>query len=244
MYTLGIDVSHWQGTMDFAKAKSAGAEFAFLRAGSINYVTGIPYTDYQFERNSEEALKHFDHVGYYWFWRANQDPIVQADYFCDLIKWKTWDLAPVADIEASNGVDPAILTTKAKKFIDRIEANLNVKPIIYTRASFWNIATTKPSWSLAYDLWVARYIALTHPWGDGKFIPYPWGPALNGWEYWQFSADGNGRGAEFGADSADIDLNYKRIPFTTTPPPTPNTVEISKEVAEAMYQELKSALGH
>jgi hypothetical protein len=52
--------------------------------------------------------------------------------------------------------------------------------------------------------WVARYIDLDHPWGDGKYIP----AYYLDWLFWQFSARGTGRGAEFGAQSKSIDLDY------------------------------------
>lgn len=243
MYLLGIDVSKWQGLMNWLKAKLAGAKFAIIRAGSINYVTGIPYTDFQFERNAEEAPEHFDHLGFYWFWRANQDPIVQAEYFSNLLQYKTYDIPPVADVEANNNVNPSTLTTKLKRFLDEVERRTLVRPMIYTRASFWNIATTKPDWALAYDLWCARYKAsLTSPWSDGKFKCYPWANDFNeGWEYWQYSADGNGLGDEYGAESDDIDLNYKRLPFSNIPTP-PSELEARVAKNEQDILELKQQL--
>lgn len=231
MYTLGGDISHHQGLMDWMKFSDAGAEFVFIRAGSINYITGVPYTDYQFEVNATAAPHFVEHLGYYWYFRANQDPLLQADYFCNLIEYKEQNLAPIIDVEATNGVSPYVLTTRAKSFIDRIEARMSVKPIIYTRASFWNPYTTQPSWALLHELWVARYNgSLTGPWSDGNYIPYPWGPSQDGWEYWQFSADGNGRGEEFGAESDDVDLNYKRVPFDIITPPI-----VSKTIVEVHY---------
>jgi GH25 family lysozyme M1 (1,4-beta-N-acetylmuramidase) len=47
---LGVDVSHWQKRMDWQKAKDAGAEYAFIRAGSINNITGVCYTCFQRSR--------------------------------------------------------------------------------------------------------------------------------------------------------------------------------------------------
>jgi hypothetical protein len=54
------------------------------------------------------------------------------------------------------------------------------------------------------NLWVARYKNLTGPWDDGYCIPRD----FDDWDFWQFSTDKNGRGAEFGAESKSIDLNY------------------------------------
>lgn len=251
MYPKLIDVSHWQDDMNWSKTATSDAKGAIIRAGSINYVTGIPYTDYKFEVNATEAPNHLDIIGHYWFWRANQDPIKQADYFSNLIEYKFRNLPPVADIEASNNIDKVLLTSRLKKFLDRIEYNLGVKPLIYTRASFWNIATTKPSWALAYDLWCARYKAsLTSPWSDGFFKCYPWANNLDNWVLWQYSADGNGLGNTYGASSNDIDLNYfngteeqLRQYAELEPLPTPETVEIDREVALAMYEELKRVFG-
>ena len=47
----GIDISHWQKKMDWAKAKAAGVQFAIIRAGSVDNATGVCYTDYEFENN-------------------------------------------------------------------------------------------------------------------------------------------------------------------------------------------------
>ena len=58
------------------------------------------------------------------------------------------------------------------------------------------------------DDWIARYTTLPLPWGNpgdsASLKPRDW----DSWVFWQFSADGNGRGPEFGAQSASIDLNY------------------------------------
>jgi len=77
-------------------------------------------------------------------------------------------------------------------------------PLIYTRGTFWNPNVGNPIWASDYLLWAARYSnTLTGPWSDGRYRPLPW----NMWAFWQWSADKNGRGAEFGAESRDIDLN-------------------------------------
>jgi GH25 family lysozyme M1 (1,4-beta-N-acetylmuramidase) len=44
-FLLGTDVSKWQGDMNWEKADSAGANFAFIRAGSIDNISGNCYTD-------------------------------------------------------------------------------------------------------------------------------------------------------------------------------------------------------
>jgi GH25 family lysozyme M1 (1,4-beta-N-acetylmuramidase) len=61
------------------------------------------------------------------------------------------------------------------------------------------------------DLWIARYTSKRKPWGN--LLPWPDSPAIkprdfDDWLFWQYSADGNGKGPEFGASSKSIDLNW------------------------------------
>jgi lysozyme len=255
-YAKLADISHWQGDINYSVFSNQDLDGVIARAGSINYVTGIPYTDYRFEINSDKCAENFDVLGFYWFWRANQDPNLQAQYFCDLIKYKKWNLPPVIDVEASNDIPPNILASRLKTCLDAVETRLEIKPIIYTRASFWNVAVGNPSWASNYHLWCARYRYLdanlepdiTGPWSDGKFKPLSW----NTWLMWQYTADGNGLGPKYGVDSSDIDLDYfngtkedlyRFAGVLEVPqPPTTDKVEINKELAIAFYEELKEVL--
>ena len=209
-YVLGVDVSKWQGDMDWEKCADAGAKFAFIRAGSINNVTGECYTDYHFERNASLASDHFP-VGFYWYFRPNHDPIKQADYFCNLIEEELWTLPPVIDLETSGGLSPAQVTDSAARFALHIYEHLEVLPLLYSRGYWLNQNTIPDDFMKMLDLWIARYTSKGKPWGN--ILPYPDLPGIkprdyDTWLFWQWSADGNGRGAEFGASSRSIDLNY------------------------------------
>ena len=106
---LGIDVSKWQLQMDWHKARSAGARFAFIRAGSISNLPGECYTDFQFERNAKIAPEYFP-VGFYWYFRPQHDAIKQASYFCNLIRQKRYLLPPVIDLETDGGLSASEIT--------------------------------------------------------------------------------------------------------------------------------------
>lgn len=204
MFAQGFDVSWWQGAVDWKKAVDAGIKFAFIRAGSCDSATGAMYSDHAFPTHIIDAPKELDLLGYYWYFRPNHDPIAQADYFVDLIDFAPLVLPPVADLEDAGGLGPSALEQSCKKFLDRIESKMHVKPIIYTRASWWNYYMRSPSWGPDYDLWIARYSAsLSHPWGDGAYKPTSWAD----WKFWQYSADGNYQGPVYGVDSDHIDLN-------------------------------------
>ena len=200
---LGVDVSHWQGEMDWYKCLCAGAKFAFIRAGSIARDGGFIYTDDQFERNASIAPDYFP-VSFFWYFRPQWDSILQANYFADLVSGKRSRLPLVVDVEDDGDLPPDAVAGSVRNFINRLYLRLDSWPMIYTRSSFWNWCVGfDPMWEYL-ELWIARYINLPGPWADGHYAPRDWAS----WVFWQFSADGNGRGGEFGAQSGSIDLDY------------------------------------
>ena len=207
MYSIrGIDVSKWQGKMNWKKAHKAGIHFAFIKAGGAGYYGN--YEDIQFKRNADECAKHSIPVGYYWYFDPTIDAIDQADYFWELVKSKPRNLPLVLDLETSKGLSAKKVTNQAVSFSLRLKEHSKRYPILYSRASFLNVSTVKsPHWS-KMELWVARYTVRRKPWGNSgdssSLKPAHW----DQWVFWQYSADGNGRGAEFGAESKSIDLDY------------------------------------
>ena len=202
---IGIDVSKWQKKMDWPKAKQAGAKFAFIRAGSINSITGNCYEDYQLRRNAELAPEQMvGCIGFYFYFRPKYSPIKQADYFWSLIRDYEWG-ALVVDCEVKDTQYNTIrenTRTMAAAIADMCDGQ---KSIIYTRASYWNSVIGNQSWASLYDLWIARYNSyINHPWGDGYCEPLGW----DDWVFWQYSADNNGMGSTYGGQSASMDLNY------------------------------------
>jgi len=200
---LGIDVSKWQKEMDWSVAWAAGANYAFIRAGSIS-TSGVPYTDYQFETNAKIAPDYMP-VGFYWYMRPQFDPAAQAEYFCNLIKDKKFSMPPVLDLEDTGGLSAAEITEAAKIFIIEVFVRLDVWCLLYSRGLWLNDNTIDDEiWDFV-ELWAARYKDdLTGPWSDGYAKP----DNFDNWRFWQKSAGGNGRGAEFGAKSASIDIDY------------------------------------
>jgi lysozyme len=167
---LGIDVSKWQLEMDWAKAASAGAKFAFIRAGSIQSTAPIPYTDYQFETNARIAPDYMP-VGFYWYFRPQWDAADQAEYFCNLIKDKRYLMPPVLDLESSWGMSAEEITQASKIFITQVYSRLDVWCLLYSRA-LWLDRYTVPDalWDFV-ELWVARYKDIAGPWSDGYCKP-------------------------------------------------------------------------
>ena len=225
---LGVDVSTWQGRMDFIKCATAGAKYALIRAGSINKDTGALYTDFQFPRSRDAVKDSPLEYGFYWYFRPNHSPVAQADYFTDLIATLPYTKQYVADFEDSGGgMPPGTVADRQLAFLDRLARNgVPLSPgDIYTRASFWNVAVAARQEWARHQLHVARYVPvdattslpkLAGPWADGRFKVRDW----NEWRRWQFWADGNLQGSRFGAESKSIDINVEQMP--SEPPSEPS----------------------
>lgn len=106
----GIDVSGWQGEIDFNKVKSSGVEFVIVKAG---YGTSMVDT---FERNYAEAKKAGLHVGAYWYSYAmsTADALAEAKACVKAVKGKQFDFPVYFDLEEQSQFQ------KGKEFCDSL----------------------------------------------------------------------------------------------------------------------------
>ena len=181
-----LDVSHYQGTMNWATALAGGITHTFIKASQ-----GASYTDPQFATNWAGALAQGIKRGAYHYFENGTDPTTQANHFMAVMGGDYGELGPAVDCEDEATLDPANLKT----FLDRVETLSGMKCTIYTRASWWNSKVGSQGWTSSYPLWVAHWN-----------VPVPTLPT--GWteySYWQFSS--LGPGAFYGAQSGFIDLN-------------------------------------
>ncbi len=185
---FGIDVSKWQGNIDWARVKAAGVEYAFIRVSD-----GIATIDEKFVPNWVGAGLQDIPRGVYQFFRPHRDPIEQADIVIDhLLEYGVGELPPVIDVEATNDQTPATVATNVGLWIDRVESVLGVTPIIYTGRYFWNDNVRSNAYS-TYPLWHAQYTSAACPniadaWSD--------------WLIWQYSSSGRVDGI-----AGDVDMN-------------------------------------
>jgi GH25 family lysozyme M1 (1,4-beta-N-acetylmuramidase) len=170
----GIDVSHWQSTVDWDAVAGDGIEFAFIRVSH-----GTSTTDTQFARNWPEARRVGVMHGVYQFFSAADDPIEQADLLIEAIggAHEPGDLPPVLDVEGESvdGQSAATIIANMQTWLDYVEAELGVRPIIYTAKYFWRDTLGDPDFT-GYPLWVANY-GVTCP-----DLPAPW-PDFHFWQY-------------------------------------------------------------
>ena len=174
---LGVDISHYQGSINWSKVHTS-KDYAYAKA-----TEGTSYTDLSFGTNWQAMKAAGVTRGAYHFYRASQDPVKQADFFVQTIANKGGfnagsDLAPMVDVEVTDGASAATLVSGLKKFIAEAESKLggNVKLVIYTGPSFWINTLGNPNLS-TNPLWIAHYTTAAKPW-----IPSHWS-TYTIWQY-------------------------------------------------------------
>lgn len=185
---FGIDVSKWQGTIDWAKVKNAGVKYAFIRVSD-----GVTTIDEKFPANWQGAAANGIPRGVYQFFRPNRDALEQAQIVLDhLEQYGMGELPPVIDVEATGDQTPAVVAQKVGQWIDAIEGALGVRPIIYSGSYFWddNVGSTAFS---DYHLWIPHYTTAACP-----RLPAAWAD----WKFWQYSSSGSVNGI-----AGNVDVN-------------------------------------
>ncbi len=135
----GIDVSRFQGTIDWEKAAATGIEFAVMRLGFRGYTEGAIVPDETFEANIKGALENKLHVGVYFLTQAKDAGEIdeEAEYVIDTLKDYEIDGPVVLDVESvandsrTNGLSKEERTALIRRFVDKIE-DAGYKPMMYT----------------------------------------------------------------------------------------------------------------
>lgn len=151
----GIDVSYYQGKIDWKKVKTmqeddVKVDFAFIKA-----TEGLFLVDPYFQRNWREAPKAGVICGAYHFFRAHKPGLWQAKFFLQTVSFEAGDLPPVVDVEELNGVAASEMRKQLKDFVAHVERKTSVRPIIYTGLSFYK-DYLKGHFD-DYPLWIAHY---------------------------------------------------------------------------------------
>lgn len=240
---LGIDVSKWQPTVDWAMMKDKGVEFAVVKATQGNYLT-----DPKLRNHLDGALKAGMVVGvFHWC-----DPTIQAEsqafYFLKATEnmgyhfaaldveqqWSNWQ--QWRDGNITQVLSPDKISNCARGILNFWEGKIKKPLVVYTRASFISeYAKPATTWLSKYSLWLAHYPykkgRVSTDWETFKqnYLPSIPAPSLppncKDWEFWQFT------GEKFvlpGATSS-LDINYfngsvddlKKWAGTKAVPPAP-----------------------
>lgn len=169
----GIDVSHYQEAIewDTVVAKQQ-LDFAFVKC-----TEGSDYIDSLYCQNWDALKRLGVRRGAYHFFRAYGCGDVQAKHFLQTADLQPGDLAPVLDLESTSGMPPEVMIQEARIWLEIVEAQLGVKPIIYSGQNFYD--TYLAGHLDDYPLWIARYSDQAPALANGK-----------AWKIWQYSNQG------------------------------------------------------
>lgn len=171
----GIDVSQWQGDIDYARVRDAGIQIVYMKAGE-----GSGFVDPYFERNYREARRHHLDIGFYHFVTARtvDEGRRQAHFFATLINEKDMECRPAMDFEQVSGLTKREANAIARAYMEELERLTGYRPVVYSNAYDAQVLWER---SLArYPLWIADY---------GRDEPYTTGH-WSDWEGFQYSDKG------------------------------------------------------
>lgn len=182
--TPGVDVSKWQGTIDFAKVAKT-QKFVIARVSDGTYIDKLFATYWP-------AIKANGMVrGAYQYFEPATDAITQADILLNMMgPMEDGMLPPTLDVEATGGLTPAKVEAGVQQWVDYVQAKLGVKPMIYTGNWFWDPSVNSSKQS-NLPLWESYYCNNCCP-----KIPLPW----TTWAIWQYSDSGTVSGISGACD--------------------------------------------
>ncbi|WP_167852189.1 glycoside hydrolase family 25 protein [Hymenobacter elongatus] len=150
-YTVhGIDVSSYQGTINWKTVAEHRVRFAFIKASE-----GITLRDQRFRRNWKEARAAGIYRGAYHYFQPNYDGAVQATLFVRTVPLSSGDLPPVLDVEAPEFHDVAQMRRGITTWLRLVERHYGVRPILYSNYGFYKRYLAGHFDD--YPLWLAHY---------------------------------------------------------------------------------------
>lgn len=169
----GIDVSRFQGAIDWDLVAGAGVIFAYIQISR-----SLTDLDPRFEENWRRAREVGILRGAYQRFHPGQDVLAQANIFLSKLgPFQAGDLPPMLDVEDADGLPAATIAERVRQWLDHVEPVVGVRPLIYTGFYFWRDQVGGADLS-AYPLWIANYSAVC------PLVP----PAWTRWTIHQYSS--------------------------------------------------------
>lgn len=235
----GIDVSHWQGAIDWAKVKAAGIQFAIIKSGGSD--AGF-YTDPRWEENYRNAKANGIAVGAYYFvgpaCTSAEAGKADAQRFLNQLAGKQFDYPVFMDVEATSPSAKAGTTEATIAFCRTLEA-AGYYAGIYSSTDSGFRERLDDSKLMPFTHWVAQY-ASKCTYGEAYGI-------------WQYSSTGSVNGI---SGNVDMDISYIDYPSTIktggfngfakqqAPAPTPAPAPARKSVDEIAREVLSGSWGN
>lgn len=181
----GIDISHYQANIDWETlTQKQDLHFAFVKA-----TEGSDFQDSLFCSNWTQLRKYGIRRGAYHYFRPYGCGFEQALNFLKTVELSPGDLAPVLDLETTDGMPVHIMLEEARIWLQTVERSYNIRPILYTNQKFYDNYLSGVFDN--YPLWIARYSEQKPELGDN-----------NKWQFWQYSDQ-----AALSGINSKVDLN-------------------------------------
>jgi Lyzozyme M1 (1,4-beta-N-acetylmuramidase) len=197
MNTKGIDVSQWQGNIDFTKVKAAGYKFVIIRCNNWDNNYNCVVKDIRFEDNYRKAKAAGLDVGtYYYTWYTDAAGAKHDAELCkEYIKGKTFEYPIYFDLEWQKAFarGKAVCSEMVKIFCDSMEKAGYFAGLYISRSPLQQYITADVA--SRYALWIAEY---------GSKCNY------NGtYGMWQYTSEGSVPGIQ---NYCDLDVCYVDYP--------------------------------
>lgn len=198
--SFGIDVSAYQGDIDWAKVKASGVDFVIIRAGYRGSKTGVLVEDSYFKKNLQGAREAGIQVGVYFFTQAinEVEAVEEASMIVSLLENSKIDYPIFIDTEGAGGngradlLDAETRTAVCKAFCKTID-NAGYHGGVYASRS-WYYRNLNASELEDFVIWDAEYVG--SPQYTGKF------------DLWQYTSSGLIDGIN---TRVDLDVSYIEI---------------------------------
>ena len=175
----GIDVSHWEGDIDFREVKRDGIRFVYIKSSE-----GDTYIDPDFERNYREARKARLKIGFYHYVTARTVEAArnEARHFAEVIQGKRYQGRPVMDFESFGSLSKEQINEISLAFLQEVREATGKPVAVYSDAN--NAKNTFDVRLSVYPLWIAQY-GISHPEMQNHWRQ---------WIGWQYTDRGRVRG--------------------------------------------------
>lgn len=200
----GIDVSVFQGNIDWYSVKADGVDFAFIRLGYRGYSNGVIKLDSNFHQNLQGAKAAGVRVGVYFYSQAvsRSEAIEEAQFCIDELRGYSLDMPVVFDLEGpqnsqyrTRGMTTQTAVGMVKAFCDTVKS-AGYQSMYYSYAKFLAEHEGMVSQLEGYDLWMAMYYRV-------PFFPY-------NFKIWQYTSTGKVAGIPKEVDLNMLFLDYVR----------------------------------
>ena len=200
----GVDVSTYNGLLDWNAIKAAGIDFAIIRAGS-----SISGEDRYFEMNYKAAREAGLYVGAYYYVEVNskEEILIEVENLKKLIADKKFDYPVYLDIEKDSlgeALGKELLTDICVTFMEALQAD-GYFAALYTNENWLRNFYDRELITEKYDVWYARYI-LAENLDSPEWNLEKYGPTMC---MWQYTDEGK---IEDVAYPIDLNLSYKDYP--------------------------------